>query len=161
QRWPRVSPWNIEGAGRLLSTSATLMERSLPYPFLLELARGKVNQLRCQAAQWQENGLPVSAAVQEHIRNANQALAHAVAVASSAEAESAAQRALMLSYRAAEQLVHGYMDHFLSVGRQQQQPRLQTALGCHVGTALADDAATALAATFGSISLAFSWSSIE
>src|SRR5207302_6983703 len=42
-------PWSIEGAGRLMSTSATLMERSLPYHLLLELARGKVHQLCGQA----------------------------------------------------------------------------------------------------------------
>src|SRR5207244_10939733 len=43
-------PWSIDGAGRLMGTTATLLERSLPYRLLVELARGKVNQLRSQAA---------------------------------------------------------------------------------------------------------------
>src|SRR5438876_7035239 len=47
-----VAPWSMETAGRLMATSATLMDRPLPYHFLLELARGKVNQLRRQAGQW-------------------------------------------------------------------------------------------------------------
>src|SRR5437879_6403731 len=45
-----VAPWDIPGAGRLMGTSSTLMERPTPYQLLLELARGKVNQVRCQAS---------------------------------------------------------------------------------------------------------------
>src|SRR5437764_14126679 len=47
-----VVPWTIPGRGQLMGTSATLMERSAPYNLLLELARGKVNQVRCQASDW-------------------------------------------------------------------------------------------------------------
>ena len=45
------APWDITGAGCLMGMSATLMERERPYPLLLELARGKVNQVRCQLAE--------------------------------------------------------------------------------------------------------------
>ena len=38
-------------------SSATLMERPKPYPLVIELARGKVNQLRGQAADWGMGGL--------------------------------------------------------------------------------------------------------
>src|SRR5262249_55013367 len=150
----------IEAAGRLMSTSATLMERSQPYQLLLELARGKLNQLRGQAAGWQENGMRLSGAVQADIRSANEAMSQAVAVASSEECQSAAQLALTVSYRAADQLVHGYIDESLPV-RRQRQPDLQTKLGCRVSTALADDSASALTTAFGRISIAFPWSSIE
>src|SRR5437588_10506074 len=50
-------PWEIDGAGRLMGTTATLMERPAPYHLLVEQARGKVNQLRCQAADWVAGGL--------------------------------------------------------------------------------------------------------
>src|SRR5579864_8458078 len=46
-------PWNVNGAGRLLSSTATLIEREQPYHLLVELARGKVHQLRTQSAEWQ------------------------------------------------------------------------------------------------------------
>src|SRR5436309_7546791 len=36
-----VVPWDVAGAGRLMGTSATLMNRSAPYRLVLELARGK------------------------------------------------------------------------------------------------------------------------
>src|SRR4051794_10063933 len=56
-----VAPWPIEdvvsaghGALRqLMGTSATLMERPTPYQLVVELARGKINQVRCQAADWE------------------------------------------------------------------------------------------------------------
>src|SRR5438552_1178680 len=46
-----VAPWPLDEIGQLMGTSATLMERATPYRLLLELARGKVNQVRCQAAE--------------------------------------------------------------------------------------------------------------
>src|SRR5262245_26490923 len=55
-----VVPWDIDGAGRLMGTSATLMERQQPYHFQIELARGKINQLRCQASDWELGGLQIS-----------------------------------------------------------------------------------------------------
>src|SRR5436309_389188 len=45
-----VAPWPIDTIGQVMGTSATLMERVRPYNFVIELARGKVNQLRCQAS---------------------------------------------------------------------------------------------------------------
>src|SRR5689334_22405858 len=50
-------PWDVNGAGRLMTSTATLMERPNPYSLPVEIARGKVNQLRCQAADWRAGGL--------------------------------------------------------------------------------------------------------
>src|SRR5687767_14373360 len=44
------APWRVGPLGQYMSTSATLMEREQPYQLPLELARGKVNQVRCQTA---------------------------------------------------------------------------------------------------------------
>src|SRR4051812_4914066 len=43
-----IAPWAVEGAGRLMVSTATLIERHLPYQLAVELSRGKVNQLRNQ-----------------------------------------------------------------------------------------------------------------
>src|SRR5437763_17001021 len=43
-----VVPWEIDGAGRFMGSSATLIERPEPYRLAIELARGKVNQVRSQ-----------------------------------------------------------------------------------------------------------------
>src|ERR1019366_3669515 len=50
-------PWRIEGAGQLMTSSATLMERAAPYQLAIELARGKINQVRTQIAEWTLGGL--------------------------------------------------------------------------------------------------------
>src|SRR4051794_22349241 len=52
-----VVPWEVNGVGRLMGASATLVERPVPYSLGVELARGKVNQLRGQAADWRTAGL--------------------------------------------------------------------------------------------------------
>ena len=43
------APWATDDGSLVMATSGTLMERTRPYHLLVELARGKVNQVRCQA----------------------------------------------------------------------------------------------------------------
>ena len=45
--------------GVLMTSTATVIERPQPYHLALELARGKVNQVRGQAADWLQGGLQV------------------------------------------------------------------------------------------------------
>jgi len=52
-----LAPWVMESVGRLQIHSGTLMDRSTPYHFLLEMARGKINQIRNQSADWISGGL--------------------------------------------------------------------------------------------------------
>src|SRR5262249_55212328 len=66
-----VAAYPIENAGQLMGTSATLMTRQLPYHLLVELARGKVNQVRCQAADWQAGGLQLPPDLSQRIREAS------------------------------------------------------------------------------------------
>lgn len=53
-------PWDVPGAGRLITSTTTLVDQSQPHDLALELARGKVNQVRCQLADWQGMGMAVS-----------------------------------------------------------------------------------------------------
>ena len=50
-------PWPIPGFGELTLATCSLVERARPYQLPLELARGKINQLRDQIAAWQAVGL--------------------------------------------------------------------------------------------------------
>src|SRR5262245_41725265 len=50
-------PWPVEPYGTYVLTTSTLRERLEPYSFLVELARGKLNQVRMQTAEWQGIGL--------------------------------------------------------------------------------------------------------
>ena len=115
-----------------MTTSPTLMERDPPYQLQVELARGKVNQLRNQAADWLSGGLQMPEALQDDIRDATLAFARAVTDAPSPRAGAEAQTALARAFRAADDLVHVYINQVFQV-RHQRQPRLDTALACRLG----------------------------
>lgn len=52
--------WQVPGQGTLTLSSASLMERSEPYLLPVELARGTLNRLRNQMADWEAQGLRIS-----------------------------------------------------------------------------------------------------
>ena len=58
-------------------TTGTLSERPQPYHLPLELARGKVGQLRNQLAEWQGIGMEVPAAVRQECVEAVRLLSRA------------------------------------------------------------------------------------
>src|SRR5436190_21121851 len=50
-------PWPVEGFGTPMIGTATLAERPEPYDLAVELARGKLNDVRNQASDWWQLGL--------------------------------------------------------------------------------------------------------
>src|SRR5205085_2429457 len=91
-----VAPWAIPNAGRFLVASATLLERDRPYQLPLELARGKVNQVRSQSSDWQMGGLQMPMNLTRQIRNATLAFSKAVTQVPPELARAQAQQALYL-----------------------------------------------------------------
>ena len=94
-----LAPWAVNGAGHVMSASATLMERDQPYQFQIELARGKINQLRCQASDWRTGGLQTTPEFAQRIQDASVAFGRAATLAPSPEALTHAQEALAMGYR--------------------------------------------------------------
>ncbi|HMC66524.1 MAG TPA: endo-1,4-beta-xylanase [Gemmataceae bacterium] len=156
-----VAPWQIDGVGVVMGATATLMERDDPYHFQIELARGKVNQLRCQAADWRAGGLQVSPELDERIRDAGTSFARAVTQVPSDKAAAHAHAALALGYQAAEQLVQVYTEQVFQV-RHERQPRLETFLGCRLGSSLPQgSAADRLLQACNGVCLPLNWREIE
>lgn len=154
-------PWDINGRGRLMCTSATLIERPRPYNLLVELARGKLNQVRCQAFEWRAGGLILSPELEQCIHEANLAFAHAIAEVPPEEAGGQAQIALNLAYQAAEQLAQAYVSQVFHI-RHQRQARLDTTLACRLGRAVPPPhLAAELTSAFNSVCLPLSWANIE
>ena len=157
-----VAPWPIDGVGLVMGATATLMERTRPYALLIELARGKVNQMRSKAADWRMGGLQISAEMNQVLRQATLAFGQAATISTggrpSAEETRQAQNALALGYRASEQLVGSYVEQVFNI-RHQRSPQLETTLGCRLLPA--DSGAVPLAATFNAVSIPFAWSDIE
>jgi hypothetical protein len=159
-----VVPWQIESpsrAGRLMSSTATLIERTAPYQLAVELARGKVNQLRSQTSDWLAGGLLVSAGLVQQVRAATLAFTRAVTQPLGDQAARHAQEALALAHEAAEGLVQAYVEQVFQV-RKQRMARLDTGLGCRLGTALVSaQAAALLLPACNCVCLPFAWNEIE
>jgi hypothetical protein len=156
-----IVPWTINGRGLVMGTSSTLIERANPYNLLVELARGKVNQVRSQAFDWRAGGLVLSPELDQGIHDVSIAFAHAVTGVPPEEAGQQAQIVLDLAYQAAEQLVNAYVAQVFQI-RHQRQARLDSTLACRLSkTVPPADLVAPLTSAFNSASLPLSWASIE
>ncbi len=155
------APWEVNGSGRVMATSATLMERQNPYQLLIELARGKLNQVRGQMSDWVMGGLQGTQALAEQIRSATQAFVRAVVGAAEGDSITDAKNALAEGFRAAEVLAQTYVDQVFQL-RHERQQSLDTALGCRLPLTVPQEPwATTLEDTFNSACLPFFWDQIE
>jgi hypothetical protein len=137
------------------------MERPAPYNLLVELARGKINQVRNQAADWQAGGLQLTPALQQQIHDASLAFGHAVCATAPDEVNRRAQAPLDLGYRVAEELVLAYVSQVYRI-RHLRQQHLNSFLSCPLGpSALRPELGDLLAAGFNRVSLPLSWHTVE
>jgi hypothetical protein len=155
-----VAPSPVEGAGWLMGSTATLIERDRPYNLLVELARGKLNQVRSQAADWLLGGLPMPPPFEQALRDGVLALARAV-TGPPEDADAQARQALRMAHVAADQLVHTYVEQVFQI-RHQRQPKLETTLGCGIGTTpLSPPQSEAITAACNGMTLPISWRTVE
>jgi Glycosyl hydrolase family 10 len=155
-----VVPWDVDGVGRLMGSSATLIERPTAYQLAVELARGKVNQVRGQAADWRTAGLQVPDELDAHIRLAGMKFSQAVTGTAPAEADTDALAALELAYKSGNDLVRAYVGQMLHA-RHQRQPRLDTLLGARMSGPVPPAAADAFSAAVNCVSLPLTWKQVE
>lgn len=156
-----VAPWSVEGAGVLMGTSATLMQRPAPYQLLIELARGKVNQVRNQAEEWHSGGLALPDELRRTIREATRSFGRAVCCGDGAEGNAQARQALQLGYRAADGLVAAYTAQVYSIRHAHQGP-FDTALSCRLDPSVsAAEPGGWLRGAFNRASLPLSWHTVE
>jgi hypothetical protein len=156
-----IAPWEVDGAGLLMISTPTVIERPQPYYLQVELARGKVNQVRCQAADWTMGGLDLSPRVEDLIREATRTFARAASYLPDPKAGPHAQQALTLACQASEELVRAYVGQVFQF-RHQRQSRLDTALACRLGPELPGDALAApLLDAFNTVTVPFSWGEVE
>lgn len=153
-------PWNLDGLGRLMLASATLMERANPYDLLLELSRGKIHQLRNQTSEWVSGGLVLSGDIQKEISGATHSFGKAAAQGASSANGDGARSALLQGHRAARRLVETYIEQVFQV-RHLRQPRLDTQWSCLVNTTPDGEDESLLRSTFNSISVPVSWRDLQ
>ncbi len=125
-------PWPIEGIGMPYVGTATLIERAEPYDLAVELARGKLNDVRNQAAEWSHLGLRLPNEVEEDLNAARRCFAKAATSRDSpVAATAAASEALLGSFRAGRRLTEAYSAQVLRK-RLEHSPKLPTLVGCQL-----------------------------
>ncbi len=155
-------PWPVAGHGELMIATASLMERSAAYQLEVELARGKLNQVRNQLADWQSLGLSTPAAVTERVDDAIRHFARAATVQQHpAQAAEAAEAALAASTDAARALGAAYADQAIAA-RRRGGGRIDAVLTAGLGNQLPRPAATAqLLSAFSAAAVPMNWMEIE
>jgi len=154
--------WPVLGFGRPLVATASLPERDEPYLLSVELARGKIVQVRNQASQWELSGMRIPPEFAEPTRMAHRAFARAASCQDRPEESSQlAGEALHHAFTAAEILTKSYAEQALA-GRLQRFGGLPASIGCELqGVTPKPDASDLFAAAFNSATVAVPWQKIE
>lgn len=155
-------PWDVPGYGRVMVSTGSLMESRAPYHLPLEVARGKISQLRNQLADWQAIGLTVPDTLQVKVREAvGQLSAAVVNQEEPARATELAEQALRAGLEACHLLTGCYTEQAIAVRRRGGQ-KLGSALGADLGDTIPDEAtAAAFVQSFNAAKVPFGWREIE
>ena len=126
--------WPVRGFGTPVVNTAQLRELEEPYFLPLELARGKITQLRNQHSEWDLAGMNIPDAFLEQHRMAHHCFRKAVVATSDREKCAAlADQALVHAFSAAEILTKSYIEQRLSVRRQRANTS-PISIGCALGS---------------------------
>lgn len=136
--------WPVPGFGRPVLSTSTLPERDEPYLLALELARGKISQVRDQVGAWEIAGMAVPEAFALLHKEAHRLFAQATASQNSPEdAGRLAGEALWNACQAADVLTRDYTRQRLA-RRRERSVRLPALLGCNLGQIVPDPEASGL-----------------
>jgi len=107
-------PWPVPGFGTPFVGTATLAERPAPYNLAVELARGKLNDLRNQLADWKQMGLRTPTDLGATLREAQSAFVKAATSSDNPSVSyAAAQASLAAAWTAGNLLVEAYTGQVL------------------------------------------------
>jgi hypothetical protein len=156
-----LAPWEVPGFGRLMLRSSTVIERPAPYYLSQELARGTINQIRGQAADWLMGGLVMGSDLIDNIRRATLTFSKTLTASKPADLNAMSQQTLIQGCKAAEDLVSAYVNQVFQI-RHQRQPRLDALLGCRFsGLPRTSVLEQQLTAAFNAGSALVPWSTLE
>ncbi|MGD9645583.1 MAG: endo-1,4-beta-xylanase [Pirellulales bacterium] len=155
-------PWPAGEAGELVLSTSTLPERADPYLIAVELARGKLNQVRNQSEDWQQIGLVLpagfAAELSETIRTFARAATHQH---EPALAQELGAQVIAEAVGLGDRLAAAYADQALAA-RKRQAGRLATWLGAALGKSRpADSGMQWYLGAFNAASLATPWRALE
>ncbi len=155
-------PWRIGESEPVLVGTATLVERDTPYVLEVELARGMVNTLRNQMAQWESMGLVVPLSLRSQVLEATSDFSRAATMQNDVPAAAEwANRSLATSALAVEHLASEYAQQALQARRSVARSSI-TWYGVRLGNERpSSKLGRQLASTFNMVALPISWRLIE
>jgi hypothetical protein len=154
------APWQVNGNPRCILSSCTLMERAAPYRLLVELARGKLNQIRNQSWEWRAAGLELPHDFAGGLNRAQQSFRTSVSAVSPEVADLAAGATLEALTQCGNGLVQAYVEQVFQLRRDRPDPP-PFMLGCRYESRPSAAAKAALLGLDESATLTFSWKEIE
>jgi hypothetical protein len=150
--------WPVEGFGRPVLSTASLREREEPYLLPVELARGKIAQVRDQISAWELGGMTIPEeflgpfqAAQRVFREASNLQTQPV------RAGELSARSLAAAFEAAEIAVNSYAAQRLAA-RRKRSSQPSAALGCSLGQCVpTDDQGPDFRASFAAALIPAEW----
>lgn len=153
-----LAPWPVGPFGTVVVATSTLRERDEPYRLLLELARGKLNQVRTQFADWAGIGLATPPEFGAALAETSRLFGRAV-FSPPAESDALAGRVLELCVALADRLTREFVHQLLETRHAEEGP-LETRLAARTAGGpggLADEYARA----FTAAQVAVRWRDVE
>ncbi len=153
-------PWPTAAGGLEACLSTTLRERAEPYHLLIELARGKVNQVRCQTADWDAIGLTVEPALRQELRALTRRFGAAVLAPDLPDSRGVALEAMRRAGAAGERLSASFAEQLLQTRVGENGP-IETRIDCNLSQLPPPEARANFVSTFTSVRLTPDWSRLE
>lgn len=154
-------PWNLEGYGEVILSTATLMERFEPYLLQLELARGSVNRLRNQLAYWETLGLVATTEFKDQVRDVQHIFATAATnQASRNECVTASEKCIVEAHKATITLAELYTQQSLSQ-RHEGGRKIPAILGSRLEGVPAENLEKTFSDAFNAALVPMPWRDIE
>jgi hypothetical protein len=155
-------PSPVPGFGRPLISTATLREHEDAYLLPLELARGKICQVRNQLASWEALGMTIPNTFRELHREAHLLFAQATSEKTDlSRATALADQAIAKACAAADSLARSYIEQRLRV-RLKRTPQLPVSFGCNVNCEqTVQQLGDTFCEAFNAAAIPIEWTSVE
>lgn len=154
------APWPLAGLGFPVSTTATLREKAEPYHLLVELARGKLNQLRNAVAELQMQGLEPSVDVRRESQAAVRLLAAAALQTEPGAGDADATTALAHCHAGSQALIRQFTATAIEL-RTQGGQRIPMRWACRVASVPTPEQTATFVDAFSHVVLVPDWAALE
>src|SRR5579872_876267 len=152
-------PWYVGQFGTLVVSTSTLRETDEPYRLLVELARGKLNQVRMQTEEWKGIGLHLAASFEESLAETTRLFSKALLAPPSAEADRLATRVLEQSFSLSDMLVREFIDQMFDT-RHHEEGRIDARLSARM-TRTPGELGVEYTQTFNAGQIGICWNDVE